>query len=43
MVLKYPDENEVEQILNGIKDKKSVGHDGISNEMVKKCFPVIEK
>ena len=43
MVLAYCDKNEVAQIINALKNKKSVGHDGLSNEMLKHCSPVIEK
>ena len=44
MVLNYSDENEVAQILNGLKkNKKSVGCDRLSNEMLKHCSSVIEK
>ena len=43
MVLAYCDKNEVAQIINALKNKKIVGHDGLSNEMLKHCSPVIEK
>lgn len=43
MVLNYSDENEVAQIIKELKNKKSTGHDGLSNEMLKQCSPVIEK
>ena len=39
----YPtDEFEVAKILKNMKNKKSTGEDGISNEMLKCCSPMIE-
>ena len=39
----YPtDEFEVSKILENMKNKKSTGEDGISNEMLKCCSPIIE-
>ena len=39
----YPtDEFEVSKILKNMKNKKSTGEDGISNEMFKCCSPIIE-
>ena len=43
MVLKQTDEVEIGKILNNLKNKKSTGHDGISNEILKCCSPIIEK
>ena len=34
---------EVGQILETLKNKKSTGHDGFSNEILKYCSPIIEK
>ena len=41
MVPNYSDENEVAQTRN--RKKPSVGHDGLSNKMLKQGSPVIEK
>ena len=35
-------EKEISEILRGLKNKKSSGHDGISNEILKCCSPIIE-
>ena len=43
MVLRQTDEVEIGKILNKMKNKKSTGHDGISNEILKCCSPIIEK
>ena len=43
MVLSYTDEKEVSKILQTLKNKKGYGHDGISNEMLKCCSPIVEK
>ena len=43
MVLNYSDENEVARLLNRLRNKEGVGHDGSSKEMLKQCSPLIEK
>ena len=35
-------ENEIYEILHAMKRKKSSGHDGISNEILKCCSPILE-
>ena len=42
MVLNYTNQHEISKILAKMKNKKSSGHDGISNEILKCCSPVIE-
>ena len=42
MVLNYTNKHEISNILAKMKNKKSSGHDGISNEILKCCSPVIE-
>ncbi|MEL6988783.1 MAG: reverse transcriptase family protein, partial [Bacteroidota bacterium] len=42
MVIFPTNELEVSKILNRMKNKKSFGYDGISNEILKCCSPVIE-
>ena len=42
MVLHQTNESEVTKILRKMKNKKSTGHDGISNEILKCCSPIIE-
>ena len=37
-----PKTDEVRSIINKMKNKKSTDHDGISNEILKLCFPIIE-
>ena len=34
-------ESEVTKILRKMKNKKSTGHDGISNEILKCCSPLL--
>ena len=43
MVLNYTNELEVSKIVASLKNKKSSGHDGISNKILKSCSPIIEK
>ena len=43
MVLNYTNELEVSKIVTSLKNKKSSGHDGISNEILESCSPIIEK
>ena len=44
MVITYCGENGVAQLINAMKKKtKSVGHDGLSTEMLKHCCLGIEK
>ena len=43
MVLTETDENEVHKLMKMLKNSKSTGHDGISNEIFKCCSPTIEK
>ena len=43
IVLNYTNELEVSKIIASSKNKKSSGHDGISNEFLKRCSPIIEK
>ena len=43
MFLSCTDEKEVAKLIQNLKNKKSIGHDGISNEMLKCCSPIIEK
>ena len=42
MFLQPTDQWEVAKILKQMKDKKSYGLDGISNEILECCLPVIE-
>ena len=42
MVLHQTNESEVTEILKKLKNKKSTGHDGISNKIWKCCSPIIE-
>ena len=42
MVITPTDTQEVAKILKHLKNKKSSGHDGISNEILKCCSPVVE-
>ena len=42
MVVYQTDAAEVSKIIHKMKSKKSYGEDGISNEMIKFCTPVIE-
>ena len=39
--LRPADVNEIENIILALKNKKTYGHDGFSNEMIKLCSPVI--
>ena len=43
MVLNYTNELEVSKIIASLKNKKSSGNDGIGNEILKRCSPIIEK
>ena len=43
MVLNYTNELEVSKVVGSLKNKKSRCHDGISNEILKCCSPIIEK
>ena len=43
MVLTLTNESEVGQVLEKLKNKKSSGHDDLSNEKLKCCSPMIEK
>ena len=43
MALKQTEEVEIGKILNIPKNQKSPGHDGISNEILKCCSPIIEQ
>ena len=43
MVLSYTNELEVSKVEGSLKNKKSSGHDGISNEILKCCSPITEK
>ena len=43
MVLNYTNELEVSKIVASLKNKKSSGHDGVSNKILKSCSPIIEK
>ena len=43
MVSNYTSELEVSKIIGSLKNKTSSGHDGISNEILKCCSPIIEK
>ena len=42
MFLQPTDQWEVAKVLKQMKNKKSYGLDGISNEILKDCLPVIE-
>ena len=42
MVLSHTNEDEVSKVLRKLKNKKSAGHDGISNEILKCCSPIVE-
>ena len=42
MVLHPTNEHEISKILRQMKNKKSTGYDGISNEILKCCSPVVE-
>ena len=42
-ILNYTNELEVSKIVGSLKNKKSSGLDGISNEILKSCSPIIEK
>ena len=42
MNLNYTNELEVSKIVGSLKNKTSSGHDGISNEILKCCSPIIE-
>ena len=39
MVLSQTDEKEVSRVIQNLKNKKSFGHDSVSNEMLKCCSP----
>ena len=41
MVLTKTDEIEVHKMMKELKNRKSTGHDGISNEILKCCSPRI--
>ena len=43
MVLNYTNESEVSKIVSSLKNKKIKGPDGIRNEILKSCSPIIEK
>ena len=43
MVLAYTNEHEIKEILENPKLKQSTGHDEISNEILERCSPIIEK
>ena len=43
MLLKSTDDNEVTKNIEGIKNKKSPGHDGFSNEGLQVCSPILGK
>ena len=43
LVLNYTNELENSKIVAILKNKKSSGHDGISNEILKSCSPIIKK
>ena len=40
-IFRPADVNEIENIILALKNKKTCGHDGFSNEMIKLCSPVI--
>ena len=42
-VLHQTNESEVTKILKKLKNKKSTGHDGISNDILKCCSPIIDR
>ena len=42
MVIHPTDHLEVSKIIKQLKNKKSTGHDGISNEILKCCSPVVD-
>ena len=42
MVIFPTDELEIGKIISNLKNKKSHGHDGISNEILKCCSPIVE-
>ena len=42
MVLNNTTTEKITKIFRNLKNKKSAGHDGISNEILKCCSPIIE-
>ena len=42
MVIFLTDELEIGKIISNLKNKESHGHDGISNEILKCCSPIVE-
>ena len=42
MVLSHTNEDEVSNVLRKIENKKSAGHNGMSNEILKCCSPINE-
>ena len=42
MVVKNTTTEEITKIVRNLKNKKSTGYDGISNEILKCCSPIIE-
>ena len=42
MPLSETNEQEISKVLCKMKNKKSAGYDGISNEILKCCSPIIE-
>ena len=42
MVIFPTDELEIGKIISNLKNKKRHGHDGISNEVLKCCSPIVE-
>ena len=43
MVLKHTNEMEVSKLKASLKNKKSIGHDGISNKIPRSCSQISEK